>query len=311
MNNQINYSLGENQTADDYPTLEEKIEQTRQVVRTGLTEYENPAVMWTGGKDSTVVLYFVKEIAEELDIEKPPVVFIDHGQHFDIVEEFVDTWSEKWGFEVITARNDDVISNAGEPASTVSVSDLNKENQYEIREKLEYDEATFPFALNTEVGNHLLKTVALNSTLTEHGFDAIFSGIRWDEQDSRAEETFFSPRQDSAKYPPHDRVHPILQYLEADIWAVLWTHIVPRVVPTYPDNYIPESEARLPGVSMADIPICQLYFKGYRSLGSETETVKSADEPAWVQDMENTVERAGRAQDKEGVMERLRDLGYM
>jgi phosphoadenosine phosphosulfate reductase len=40
-------------------------------------------------------------------------------------------------------------------------------------------------------------------------------------------------------------------------------------------------------------------------------TDKSAQEPAWLQDMANTTERAGRAQDKEDLMERLRDLGYM
>jgi phosphoadenosine phosphosulfate reductase len=53
------------------------------------------------------------------------------------------------------------------------------------------------------------------------------------------------------------------------------------------------------------------YFAGFRSLGSEVSTDKSAEEPAWLQDMANTTERAGRAQDKEDLMERLRDLGYM
>ena len=53
------------------------------------------------------------------------------------------------------------------------------------------------------------------------------------------------------------------------------------------------------------------YFEGFRSLGSEISTEKSEQEPAWLQDLENTTERAGRAQDKEDLMERLRDLGYM
>jgi len=46
-------------------------------------------------------------------------------------------------------------------------------------------------------------------------------------------------------------------------------------------------------------------------LASAVATDKAADEPAWLQDLENTTERAGRAQDKEALMERLRDLGYM
>lgn len=157
-----------------------------------------------------------------------------------------------------------------------------------------------------------MKTVALNSVLDEFEYDAVFSGIRWDEQDSRADETFFSPRQDSEKYPPHDRVHPILQYTESDVWDGLWQTVVPSEVPLMDGMKIPKAINDIPeGISINDLPICELYFEGYRSLGSETETVKSADEPAWMQDMDGTVERAGRAQDKEGVMERLRDLGYM
>ena len=60
-----------------------------------------------------------------------------------------------------------------------------------------------------------------------------------------------------------------------------------------------------------DIPVSPKYFAGFRSLGSEISTEKSDEEPAWLQDLENTTERAGRAQDKEDLMERLRDLGYM
>jgi len=64
-------------------------------------------------------------------------------------------------------------------------------------------------------------------------------------------------------------------------------------------------------VSADDIPVSPKYFAGFRSLGSEVSTEKSEEEPAWLQDLESTTERAGRAQDKEDLMERLRDLGYM
>ena len=78
------------------------------------------------------------------------------------------------------------------------------------------------------------------------------------------------------------------------------------------DGYVPESAADLPeGVSQADVPISPKYFAGFRSLGSEVSTEKTNDVPAWKQDLRNTTERAGRAQDKEDLMERLRDLGYM
>ena len=67
----------------------------------------------------------------------------------------------------------------------------------------------------------------------------------------------------------------------------------------------------LEGVTQADIPISPKYFAGFRSLGSEVSTEKTTEEPAWLQDLKDTTERAGRAQDKEDMMESLRDLGYM
>jgi len=60
-----------------------------------------------------------------------------------------------------------------------------------------------------------------------------------------------------------------------------------------------------------EIPVRSKYVTGWRSLGSEVSTNEAAEEPAWLQDLENTTERAGRAQDKEDRMERRRDLGYM
>ncbi|MDY6780550.1 MAG: nodulation protein, partial [Halobacteria archaeon] len=78
----VDYTDGEGGSPDDYPTLPEKIEKALEVTKKGLEEYENPAIMWTGGKDSTLTLYFVNEIADDLGIEMPPAVFIDHFQHF-------------------------------------------------------------------------------------------------------------------------------------------------------------------------------------------------------------------------------------
>ncbi|RLG57768.1 MAG: nodulation protein, partial [Candidatus Hydrothermarchaeota archaeon] len=45
--------------------------------------------------------------------------------------------------------------------------------------------------------------------------------------------------------------------------------------------------------------------------GAKSSTTKLADKPAWEQDLEKIPERAGRRQDKEGIMRRLRELGYM
>ncbi|WP_276300517.1 phosphoadenosine phosphosulfate reductase family protein [Halorussus lipolyticus] len=313
----VDYTDGEGEDPEDYPSMEHRIEKAIEVTRQGLEQYENPAVMWTGGKDSTLTLYFIKEVAEKYDLETPTAVFIDHFQHFDEIHDFVAKWEDEWDLDVVYASNDDVGDYAEEndltPGDDIPIDALNDHNQHHVREILEYEEDTFPFLLDTYVGNHLLKTVALNETIEELDIDGIISGVRWDEQEARADETFFSPRHDPDIYPPHDRVQPILQFDERAVWDTFWHYVVPDTVEDYPDEgYVPEADDDLPnGLTQDDIPVSPKYFAGFRSLGSEVSTEKSDEEPAWLQDLEDTTERAGRAQDKEDLMERLRDLGYM
>ncbi|WP_373189584.1 phosphoadenosine phosphosulfate reductase family protein [Halolamina sp.] len=313
----VDYTDGEGESPEDYPSLQHKIEKAIEVTKQGLEEYENPAIMWTGGKDSTLALYFVKEVAERHDLEVPPAVFLDHYQHFDELIEFVKHWAEEWDLDVQFARNDDVGAYVDEhgltPGDDIEISELNEQNRHHIRNILEYEEETFPFLLDTYVGNHLLKTVPLNNAIEELDIDGIISGVRWDEQEARADETFFSPRHDPEIYPPHDRIQPILHFDERAVWDCFWHYVVPDTVEGYPDDgYIPDDADDLPnGLTQDDIPVSPKYFAGFRSLGSEVSTEKSESKPAWHQDLENTTERAGRAQDKEDLMERLRDLGYM
>ena len=247
----VSYDGGADGSAEDYPNLEDKIEKAIEIVATGLEEYETPAIMWTGGKDSTLTLYFVKEVAEQYGYDLPPAVFIDHYQHFDELLEFVDRWAGEWDLDVIFARNDDIGAHVDEhglvPGDDIEVAELSEHNCHHVREILEYEEDTFPFLLDTYVGNHLLKTVALNNTLEEHDIDGIISGIRWDEQEARADETFFSPRHDPDIYPPHDRIQPILQFAEADVWEAFWNFVVPDTVEGYPDDgYVPQGQEDLP-----------------------------------------------------------------
>jgi len=312
----VDYTDGEGADPDDWPALDGKFEKGIEVVAESLETYRNPSIMWTGGKDSTLTLYLVKEVAERHGYEVPPVVFIDHYQHFDELIEFVERWTDRWDLDLVYARNEDVgayVDEHGlEPGDEVPVDALDDHNRHHVREMLEYGEETFPFLLDTYVGNHLLKTVALNDTLESHGFDAVISGVRWDEQEARADETFFSPRHDPDIYPPHDRVQPILQFDERAVWDGFWNVVVPEEVEDYPAGYVPQDFDDLPNdLTHEDIPVSPKYFEGFRSLGSQVSTQKSERTPAWLQDLEGTTERAGRAQDKEDLMERLRDLGYM
>ena len=159
----VDYTDGEGESPNGYTTLDRKMQKAIEVTTEGLEEYDNPAVMWTGGKDSTLTLYFIKEVAEEYGFDTPTAVFIDHFQHFDDIIEFVEKWADEWGINVVYARNEDVRELADEPGDEVRVEDLNEQNQHHVRNILEYEDDTFPFLLDTYVGNHLLKTVPLNN----------------------------------------------------------------------------------------------------------------------------------------------------
>ena len=305
----VDYDAGHGGSPDDYPTLAEKFERAVAVVREALDTYRNPAVLWTGGKDSTLVLYVVQQVCAEDGREVPPVVFIDHFQHFEETVAFVERWTDEWDLDLLVARNEAVAALGLEPGESIPVADLPPSIQREL-DRLEYGEETFVLDADSMAGNHLLKTVAMNDLVREEGFDALFSGVRWDEQEARASETFFSPRHDAEKYPPHDRVHPILQFDERAVWDAFWSYIVPDSVPGYPVGHAPASVDDLAGFDPEELPVSPKYFEGYRSLGTRDGSGTAADEPAWRR-LDEGSEREGRAQDKEGLMAKLRDLGYM
>ena len=129
-----------------------------------------------------------------------------------------------------------------------------------------------------------MKTVVFNMYLEEHRVQAVFQGLRWDEQSARQKDEYIDEVPAGELVPAHTRIRPILHFSERDIWDAT-LHF--------------------------GVPYCPLYSKGYRSLGAKTTSLKMSDVPAWEQDLEHTEERAGRRQDKEKTMARLRQLGYM
>ena len=308
---EVDYQDGRGHSAKEYHSLEEKLEKAIEVVNEGLEQYKSPAIMWTGGKDSTLLLYVIREVAQERGEEIPPAIFLDHFAHFPEVTEFVDRWADKWELNLIKARNEDIGNLIERSGQSIEVKYLNESNKKELQ-KLDYKEERIVIDPDTFVGNHLLKTAVLNDTIITRGFDGIFSGVRWDEQEARSNETFFSPRHDHKKYPPHDRIHPILQFDERSLWDAMWKFVIPDSVEGYPIGHVPSDYDDLPkGILSEDIPVGPKYFEGFRSLGTKKGSMKSENKPAWLQNLEETSERQGRAQDKEGIMERLRDLGYM
>jgi sulfate adenylyltransferase subunit 2 len=155
--------------------------------------------------------------------------------------------------------------------------------------------------------------------MNEESFEALITGIRRDEDATRAKERYFSPRNNDFEWdyknqPPefwnqyktdfspgtHVRIHPLLDWTELNIW-----------------EYIDKE----------NIPIISLYFdqgngKRYRSLGcypctfpveSNSKNVKEIIQELKSGKFSNIAERSGRAQDKEdgGGLETLRREGYM
>ncbi|WP_439025705.1 phosphoadenosine phosphosulfate reductase family protein [Haloarchaeobius sp. DT45] len=304
----VDYALGTGETAEDYPTVETRLDRARGVVETALATYENPAVCWTGGKDSTLVLWLVRQVAAEQDRPVPPVVFIDHYQHFPETAAFVERWATRWRLTLHVARNRDFA--VFEPGERVPVGALPHRARRELRTVLDYERDEFVVSADSTEGAHLLTTMALTDELRSRGFDAVLTGVRWDEQYARADETFFSSRHDAPV--PHDRVQPLLALSERDVWDVTWRALVPEAVVGYPGGHVPRNAADLPpDLAVSDLPVSPQYFHGYRSLGTLSGSGSETGRPAWVLAGDGVPERAARAAEPEAYMRRLRDLGYM
>lgn len=266
------------EAAKDLSSLDVKVNIAKIVVKDSLMRFKKPAVVWSAGKDSTTVLNIVRDVGKEMGVSTPPCLFIEHGDHFEETHEMIRQLTEAWGLKMIYASNSDVISHRRDDG-TVFLSELNDRNRSEAR-KIGFEGEKFEYGMNSAIGNHLLKTVPFNETITKYQLDALFTGIRWDENPARVGDVFTSRRAN----PPHFRVQAILPFTERDIW-----------------DYITREK----------LPFHPLYKQGYRSIDGKADSSKSSDKPAWEQDIQHTSERAGRAQNKEEMMDKLRQLGYM
>lgn len=219
-------------------SLEEKIAKSKEVLREALERFSpNIALAWTGGKDSTTTLHLLRDICGgKVPI---PVLNIDTSVKFKEIYEFRNRISQEWNLNLIIERNEEALE-------------------------------TIKVAANKEECCLRLKAEVIADSMKKYGWEALITGMRWDEQPDRTREEYFSPREN----PAHMRVHPLLHFTEMDIWQYIKTY---------------------------DVPYCELYHRGYRSLGCEPCTKLGVlDGP----------ERAGRDQQKEEIMGRLRGLGY-
>jgi phosphoadenosine phosphosulfate reductase len=262
------------------------VENSKAMVKEALTKFkpEELGVTWTGGKDSGLTLWIIRLVCLEKSLALPKTMIIGEGDEFEEIEAFVAHYSQEWAVPLEICRNEDVLKAAhctlGVP---VKVKDLNERNRAELA-RIGLNEEEFPFEAESYAGNHLMKTVVFNQWLERNNIKGVFQGLRWDEHPARFDDEYFEHKAGERLIPEHTRIRPILHFTEKDLW----------------DTY-----------AAFQIPCCELYAQGYRSLGAKTTSQKSGAVPAWEQDLEGTEERAGRRQDKEAAMSRLRMLGYM
>ena len=180
------------------------------VFREAVAEFERPVLLFSGGKDSIVLL----RLAEKAFRPGPfpfPVMHVDTGQNFPEAIEF----------------RDRRMAELSERLIVVSVEDS-------IRAGRVVDET------GPKASRNGLQTVTLLDAITEHGFDAAFGGARRDEERARAKERILSFRDEFGQWDPqrqrpelwslynsrirhaqHVRVFPISNWTELDVWQYI------------------------------------------------------------------------------------------
>lgn len=262
------------------------VELSKAVIREGFDKFrhEEIGVTWTGGKDSGLTLWCIRQVCIEEELPIPRTLIIYTGDDFEEIDEFVREHAGKWRIPLDFQRNEDVLRAANHTlGATVQVKDLNERNRKEL-ERIGFNEDRFSFEAESYTGNHLMTTVVFNEWLENNGIKAVFQGLRWDEHPARFDDEYFEDIESSYLIPKHTRIRPILHFTERDLWT---------------------------SYAVFGIPFCSLYECGYRSLGARSASSRNSSIPAWRQDLDNTDERSGRRQDKEKAMEMLRKLGYM
>src|SRR2546423_749289 len=191
------------------------------ILREAAAEFARPVMLYSIGKDSSVMLRLAQKAFYPGKIPFP-LLHIDTSYKFPEMIEFRDSYAKENGTELIVHQN---------------------------REALE--QGANPFALGTQKCCGLLKTRALLDALAQGGFDAAFGGARRDEEKSRAKERVYSFRDSFGQWDPKNqrpelwnlynslvdkgesiRVFPLSNWTELDVWQYIHLENIP-IVPLY------------------------------------------------------------------------------
>ena len=224
------------------------------ILREAAAEFSRPVMLYSIGKDSSVMLRLAQKAFFPGKIPFP-LLHVDTSYKFPEMISFRDSYTKELGAELIVHRNEEALGRGANP-----------------------------FSLGTQKCCGLLKTKSLLDALAEGGFNAAFGGARRDEEKSRAKERIYSFRDSLGQWDPKNqrpelwnlfnsridksesiRIFPLSNWTELDIWLYIHVENIP-IVPLY---FAKEREAVIRNGS-----ITLIHSKSELLPGEQTQLVK-------------------------------------
>lgn len=283
------------------------------IIREAVAEAENPVMLYSIGKDSSVMLHLAMKAFYPGRLPFP-LLHVDTTWKFREMIKFRDETAKRLGLDLIVYINEDGLSRG-----------IN------------------PITHGSKVHTDVMKTEGLKQALDKYKFDVIFGGARRDEEKSRAKERIFSFRDKNHRWDPKNqrpelwnifncsiskgesiRVFPLSNWTELDVWLYIYRENIP-VVPLYfaEERPVVERDGMLIMVDDDRLPIRQdevvrQESVRFRTLGCYplSGAIRSAAKtlPEIIQEMLLTKvsERQGRLIDfdQSGSMEKKKIEGY-
>ncbi|MEY8206017.1 MAG: sulfate adenylyltransferase subunit CysD [Bermanella sp.] len=283
------------------------------IIREVAAEFDNPVMLYSVGKDSSVMLHLARK-AFAPGIPPFPLMHVDTLWKFKEMIEFRDKMAEKSGMELLVHTNPEGI-----------------------------EQGVGPFTHGSGKHTDIMKTQGLKQALDKYKFDAAFGGARRDEEKSRAKERVYSFRDQNHRWDPKNqrpelwniyngkvnqgesiRVFPLSNWTELDIWQYIYLEGIEipdlyfaakRPVVDRDGMLIMVDDERMP-LNEGEVPMEKMVR--FRTLGCYPLTGAVESEantlPEIIQEMllTTTSERQGRAidHDSSSSMEKKKQEGY-
>ena len=282
------------------------------VLREVAAQFENPVLLFSGGKDSIVCYHLARKAFYPSNVPFP-LMHIDTGHNFSELYEFRDELIEETQGRLIIAS---------------------------VQQSIDEGKVTEEKGINAS--RNKLQTTTLLDAIEEHKFDCAMGGARRDEEKARAKERFFSHRDDFGQWDPknqrpelwnlfngkkhfgeHFRVFPISNWTEMDIWQYILSENI-KIPSLYFTHKRPCFErdgvimAKTDFVETKESEVISEMQVRFRTIGDATctgATLSDADDLNKIIDevaASRITERGGRSDDKrsEAAMEDRKKEGY-